>query len=444
MSSIRANITNVYQSGERITHQLGLQAEPGDENANQVGGLDLRKEMSDSSSAIRHKRNPSTRESNKPDTQLELPADPNGLAQKIVYSDKSQAKPNKDSFEATHRPRTDGAKQEPKAAYQEAQDANLDTRKVHREGTLMQVDAANDRATANAVQDRESPTQPMSLSVLEQFMQKLREQAKSRSLESDDELLNGGYQQKQSDPDVRFQSESIDNAVAGNAANQNSNEASNEDQDMYTIRRRIHDDFYNSLQFQAAGSTKPPGSISSEIEVKPAESMLPAQQAPIAQRPVYEAIEQPYPIDLEDYVKKLTLALIPEMPPEIGEDPSTAGTKMLEHLQREGVFGLSPQGRYQTVNDFIRTKEFEFEMEQRSFTEDEFLLQTENAIYEVLRRGNSSSVAKSLIQAAEAVNSFRNHMIHSSGDDFSAAPADYSSVQASTSKQSVSAYNSQK
>ena len=448
MSSIRANITNVYQSGERISRQLGLHAEAGDGSANQVGASDLRKEMSDSSSANRHRRSSRVQDSGRAETQLGLPAEPNGSAGRVVHSEKNQTDDFKRSSESSTTPKTSSMGEEAKAAYQDAQDAELELRKSHREGILKQYEVAKERVTDNAVKNRESAAQTKSLSVLEQFMQKLREQAKARSLESDDELLNGGEPHDLSNSMVSAadsqEHQNSTDAATGYGAGSNNGIAPQEDQDMYTIRRRIHDDFYNSLQFQAAGSVKPQANTTTDVTPKTAESQLPAQQVPVAQRPVYEAIEQPYPIDLEDYVKKLTLALIPEMPPELGEDPNAEGMRVLEHLQSEGVFGLSPQGRYQSVNDFIRTKEFEFEMEQKAFTEDEFLLQTETAIYDVLRRGNSSSVAKSLIQAAEAVNSFRNHLIHSSGEDLSVAPAVYSSSQALTSKQAVSAYNSQK
>lgn len=446
MSSIRANITNVYQSGERISRQVGLQAGVGDDDANQVGAADLRKEMSNLSSANRKKRSSRREDVGSTENQRSLPADGNARNQRIVHSDKNQVDDFKRASEAGNASSSKPPSQDAKAAYQDGQEAELELRKSHREGILRQYDAAGDRANKNAVKNRESATQSKSLSVLEQFMQKLREQAKARRLENDDELLNGV------DPQPELSSQiadsmglpgPLDGAVSYGASS-SSIISPQEDQDMHTIRRRIHDDFYSSPQFQAAGSVNSQASKSTGIETKQPESMLPAHQVPVAQRPVYEAIEPPYPIDLEDYVKKLTLALIPEMPPELGEDPNTEGTRVLEHLQREGVFGLSPQGRYQSVNDFIRTKEFEFEMEQKPFTEDEFLLQTENAIYDVLRRGNSSSVAKSLIQAAEAVNSFRNHLIHSSGEDLSAAPAVYSSSQALTSKQATAAYGSQK
>lgn len=122
-------------------------------------------------------------------------------------------------------------------------------------------------------------------------------------------------------------------------------------------------------------------------------------------RTVYEPPEEAT-VDHEQYVAQLKLALIPEQPQD--DDTIAAGESILESLQSEGVFGITSAGRYQSVNDFVKSKSFEYELEQRKFTEDEFLRETETAIYDVLNGGNSTSVTKMLLQAAESVNSFRN------------------------------------
>lgn len=427
MSSIRANITNVYPSGERISRQIGIRTEQEEAISRKVDASHSRKDPAASASPQQLPHDPKT--------QLGLPADPNSLAQRVVYTGASKPELEESPLPSPDYPKTNQPLSEAQIAFHQEQKSELDLRQARRNKVLRESDIAENRARSDANKRSEPAVQSKASSVVEQFMQKLREQAKARRDEDSQELLNWEDQQEQS------ASESI--AASDGAKQRNSDNSQTaseelagrsvtrqqEDQDMYAIRRRIHDDFLNNLQSKTAGSLQSPDIAKEAIAPQSPESQLPAQQEPIAQRPVYEAIDQPYPIDLEEYVKKLTLALIPEMPPDLTDDQPDPGSKVIEHLQREGVFGLSPHGRYQSVNDFIRTKEFEFEMEQRPFTEDEFLLQTETAIYEVLRRGNTSSVAKSLLQAAEAVNSFRNHMIRSSGDDLSAAPASYSNQQ---------------
>ena len=84
---------------------------------------------------------------------------------------------------------------------------------------------------------------------------------------------------------------------------------------------------------------------------------------------------------------------------------------MVRHLQSEGVFGISPSGRNLGATDFIRQKKFEYEMDQKPFRKDDLLLETEKAIYGTLNSSQSSSVTKSLLQAAESVNHYRNQTL---------------------------------
>lgn len=442
MSSIRANITNIYQSGERITRQIGIRTEPADENSKKVDASHPRKDSPSSASPNHPPEDPKS--------QLGLPADPNGLAQRVVYTEPSSTDPEESPLQLPDYSKPNEPISEAQVAFHEEQQSESSLRQARREKILQDSDVAENRARSEANERGEPPVQSRTSSVLEQFMLKLREQAKARRDENNQELLNWEDQQDLSASESIAASDSskqrnLENSqTASEELAKRSVNRHEEDQEMHAIRRRIHDDFLNSLQSRAAGNHNSAEAVQNDVAPQPPDSQLPAQQEPIAQRPVYEAFESPYPIDLEEYVKKLTLALIPEIPPELNDDQAVAGSKVLEQLQSEGVFGLSSHGRYQSVNDFIRTKEFEFEMEQRPFTEDEFLLQTETAIYEVLRRGNSSSVAKSLLQAAEAVNSFRNHMIRSSGEDLSVAPVSYSSYQAPIPQEAVAAYNSQK
>ncbi len=442
MSSIRANITNIYPSGERITRQVGNWSEQEDANSRKVDASNSHKNPSASS--------PPRQAPEGLPRALGLPTDPNSLAQKVVYTDPNQPESQESPLPSPDYPKTNQPLSDAQIAFHQAQQSEQDLRQARRNKVLQESDIAENRAQSDANKRSEPAVQSKASSVVEQFMQKLREQAKARRDENNQELLNWEDQQDQSASESivasdRAKQRNLDNSqIASEELAARSVVRHQEDQDMHAIRRRIHEDFLNSLQSRTTVGLQPPDGPTSAVAPQAPESQLPAQQEPIAQRPVYEAIDQPYPIDLEEYVKKLTLALIPEMPPDLTEDQPDPGSKVIEHLQHEGVFGLSPHGRYQSVNDFIRTKEFEFEMEQRPFTEDEFLLQTETAIYDVLSRGNTSSVAKSLLQAAEAVNSFRNHMIRSSGDDLSEAPSTYSSLQKPTPKESVAVYETQK
>lgn len=120
-------------------------------------------------------------------------------------------------------------------------------------------------------------------------------------------------------------------------------------------------------------------------------------------------------IDHESYVDKLTRALAGPHTPTDNSEP-IAGMRMLAYMQKEGVFGISPHGRYHSVIDFIKTKSFEYELEQRQFNIDEFLRETEAAIYDIITRGNSSQITKSLLAAAESVNQFRNDLARSSDE----------------------------
>ena len=110
--------------------------------------------------------------------------------------------------------------------------------------------------------------------------------------------------------------------------------------------------------------------------------------------------------------KGLTAALQYGQPQEDETaDGTVASGKMARHLQAEGVFGISPSGRNLGVVDFIRQKQFEYAMDQKSFTGDDLLQETEKAIYETLDSDQSTSVSKSLLRAAESVNAYRNQTV---------------------------------
>ncbi len=87
---------------------------------------------------------------------------------------------------------------------------------------------------------------------------------------------------------------------------------------------------------------------------------------------------------------------------------------MAKHLQSEGVFGISANGRNLGTVDFIRQKQFEYRMDQKPFATDDLLLEAEKAIHETLNSDQSSVVSKSLIRAAESINAYRNQSLRSS------------------------------
>jgi hypothetical protein len=93
---------------------------------------------------------------------------------------------------------------------------------------------------------------------------------------------------------------------------------------------------------------------------------------------------------------------------------SGTGGDVAKHLQSEGVFGISVNGRNLGTIDFIRQKQFEYRMDQKPFTTDDLLLEAEKAIHGTLNSDQSSAVSKSLLRAAESINAYRNQSIKSS------------------------------
>jgi hypothetical protein len=111
--------------------------------------------------------------------------------------------------------------------------------------------------------------------------------------------------------------------------------------------------------------------------------------------------------------KGITQALQYGRPPESANASQSDGGKTARHLQSEGVFGISSSGRNLGVVDFIRQKQFEYNLDQKPFTGEDLLLETEKAIYNTLSSDQSTAVSKSLLQAAESVNAYRNQVVKS-------------------------------
>ncbi len=99
---------------------------------------------------------------------------------------------------------------------------------------------------------------------------------------------------------------------------------------------------------------------------------------------------------------------------EDGQSHTFAGGELAKHLQAEGVFGISAAGRNLGATDFIRQKQFEYRMDQRQFGGDDLLLEAEKAIQSTLNSDQSSAVSKSLLQAAESINAYRNESLRTS------------------------------
>ena len=113
-------------------------------------------------------------------------------------------------------------------------------------------------------------------------------------------------------------------------------------------------------------------------------------------------------------------------------DSATSGD-VAKHLQSEGIFGISANGRNLGAVDFIRQKQFEYTMDQKPFTTDDLLLEAEKAIHGTLNSDQSSAVSKSLLQAAESVNAYRNQSVRSF--EHAEVAAKPSRVAASTGKE---------
>ena len=96
---------------------------------------------------------------------------------------------------------------------------------------------------------------------------------------------------------------------------------------------------------------------------------------------------------------------------EDGQDVPPAADQAIGRLQSEGVFGVSQSGRNLTLSDFIKQKQFEYQLDQRSFSPDNFLHEVENAICNVLNTGQATVTGKALTQSAEAVNNYRNALL---------------------------------
>jgi len=113
--------------------------------------------------------------------------------------------------------------------------------------------------------------------------------------------------------------------------------------------------------------------------------------------------------------RELTAALqFGQAPEDNSQTDSATGGDVAKHLQSEGVFGISASGRNLGTIDFIRQKQFEYTMDQKPFTTDDLLLEAEKAVHGTLNSDQSSTVSRSLLQAAESVNAYRNHSVKSS------------------------------
>ena len=117
-------------------------------------------------------------------------------------------------------------------------------------------------------------------------------------------------------------------------------------------------------------------------------------------------------LSADAFTSKLATALnTEETPNSVSPQSSQLGSTTIKNLQIEGVFGISTEGRNLGVVDFVKQKHFEYQLEQKSFSVDDFLKETEQSIYRTLSAGQSGTVAKSLIRAAESINAYRNQIV---------------------------------
>ncbi len=242
-----------------------------------------------------------------------------------------------------------------------------------------------------------------SRSVLEEFLEKMLAQSRNQQSiynERVDGQLEASANAHAETAEMLDQQEALErDATLGavDALHQREQARDDRDEAMLAVHKKIHQAYLEQLDERMRGSQKVVAALEiNEHQVEPAQELR--QQAASAATPAGQLVLP------EDYARRLSEAL------ESYQSESSQRVPLVA-LQREGVFGLSSAGRNLSITDFIRQKEFEYNLDQRPFTVDDFLHETENAIYETLNNGNSSSVAGTLLQAAEAVNSFRNHMI---------------------------------
>lgn len=121
--------------------------------------------------------------------------------------------------------------------------------------------------------------------------------------------------------------------------------------------------------------------------------------------------------------------------PEDSHETEITRQPAIHDLQREGVFGQTEDGRPRSATEFMRRKEFEYKFEEKPFTVDAFLRETERAIYDILKSPHIKTATRDLLEAAESVNAIRNHITATSdGDQQAEAPADTAKIRTGSVK----------
>ncbi len=257
--------------------------------------------------------------------------------------------------------------------------------------------------------------QQASRSVLEAFLEKMLKQSQSERAEA--ELMIAHQVEMQSVDTEEVNAEQADEQAVDRRAVENSILAQQEravgrermDDAMFAVHKKVHQVYLEQLDERVRGNQK--AAESQDMMARLRQASVSEVGAETAVDPFFDPPLRPAPLVLpEDYARQLAEALAPR---ETATTADTVSAPGIATLQKEGVFGLSPAGRNLTVTDFIRQKEFEYDLDQRPFTIDAFLQETETAIFNTLNNGNSTSVTGTLLRAAEAVNSFRNHIIRS-------------------------------
>lgn len=428
---IKVNVTNTYRvevTPPRAKEKRSREDEP---QFGKVGAMVQRKlEKSGDEAKLAKLRQKSDNRSPEAEERRSMvttiPADANKFTPAFEVNDKAaEAKrpPEKRQSPQTH----DSEKQPDVAARSDEDEPKLQRSETHR-APVDQAKRSSERKSVSPaeqrLEDEEDESagkidlaqrQQASRSVLEVFLEKMLKQ--SQSQRADAELMIEHQFEMQSDDTAGAIAEQVDEQAIDRRAVENSISAQHEraagrermDDAMYAVHKKVHQAYLEQLDERVRGNQK--AAESEDMMARLRQASVSEVSAETAVDPFFDPPLRPAPLVLpEDYARQLADALAPNETATTADAGSAPG---IETLQKEGVFGLSPSGRNLTVTDFVRQKEFEYDLDQRPFTIDAFLQETETAIFNTLNNGNSSSVTGTLLRAAEAVNSFRNHMIRS-------------------------------
>jgi len=429
---IKVNVTNTYRvevTPPRTKDKRSREDEP---QFGKVGAMvqrKLEKAGDDAKLAkLRHKSDNRSPEAEKRRSMVTtIPADANEFAPAYEVNDKAVADKTR-PFEKKQPPQshetekqTDVAAKpgeaEPKLQQSEMRPALTEqsTRKSERKSLPLEGQQLEGEDDESAGKIDLAQRQQASRSVLEAFLEKMLKQSQSQQADAES-MIEHEVEAQSADTEAALaeqaDAQAIDRrAVENSILGQHERAVGRElmDDAMYAVHKKVHQAYLEQLDERVRGNQKAAESQDMMARLRQASVSEVNAESPVD--PFFDPPLKPSPLVLsEDYARQLAEALAPKETVTTVDAGSAPG---IATLQKEGVFGLSPTGRNLTVTDFIRQKEFEYDLDQRPFTIDAFLQETETAIFNTLNNGNSSSVTGTLLRAAEAVNSFRNHIVRS-------------------------------